>query len=306
MTPATRSPKPEAWSLEDLWREHRRFAVSVAAALVVFFAGLSAVWSTDGAAQRIARRNREMEAEIRALSGAIAGREGREAGVAAALRERVGPALRASVELEARPAFSLEEGASPFIAYRQAIEVVELSRAEALRRNIACPEDLGFVKDPPEERVRLHIASADLIERALSAAVAARVRAIESLRPADPEYVRLSEEEGAEAEEGSADAAPWLRRLPVRLVARGTLDALELLLSRFQRPGSCLELSGLKVSRAAAGPATEAAAEGGAELRFELELGALALVPPGEAKAARAAAPGARRAAPVRPGGRLR
>jgi hypothetical protein len=286
---------------EDIWREHKRFIVAVAAGLVAFLGGLSIVSSIDAAARRVTRQNQAMEGEIRSISDQLVGREGFEGGVAVALEKEVGPATRAAVEFQPREAFALKEGDSPFIVYRLAIEQVEKARSEAARRNIGCPEDLGFVKDPPEERVRVHIAGADLAERVLSALVAVGIRSIETFRPGEADYVAVAdagERPGGGggpapgADEGTE--APLLRRIPLRVVAVGGLDALETFLSGFQRGRSCLEVSALKIVRAQEGL-----------LRFDVELAALTLVPAAEAKAAKAAVGGQRRGVP-RSGGRLR
>ena len=290
-------------AFEDIWREHQRFILSAAVGLVAFFGGLSLVWSIDDKVRVVAKQNKETEREIRDAAVDISGREGFEAGVAQALDRDVGPATRAAVEFQPRAAFALKEGDSPFIVYRQAIEEVEKARGEALRRNISCPEDLGFVKDPPEDRVRIHIAGADLAERVLGALVAVGVKGIESFRPGDADYVRAVEEPepskdapAPPAEGGAAvPEAPMLRRLPLRVVGLGSVDALELFLSGFQRTGSCLELSALRTVRAGEGL-----------VRFDVEVAALTLVPAAEAKAAKATTPRGGTRGVTRPGGRLR
>ncbi len=292
-----------AIAFEDIWREHKRFIVAVAAGLVAFLGGLSTVSSIDDAARRTQARNREMESDIRALSDAISGREGQEAGIARALEREVAPETREAVEFAARPEYALKSGDSPFIVYRQAIERVETVRAEALRRNIGCPEDLGFVKDPPEDRVHVYLAGADLAERALQALVQVEARRVESFRPGEAEYVRIVDEPepppgggaGAGDAGGGAPEPPVLRRLPLRFTAVGSVDALENLLSGFQRPRSALELGALKVTRAGEGL-----------LRFDVEVAALTLVPAAEMRAAKASAAGGRKPPPRPGGGRLR
>lgn len=296
-------------AFEDIWREHKRFIIAIGAGAIAFFGGLSTVWSIDDAVRRVTKQNLTTEADIRDLIANISGREGSEAGIAIALDKDVTPATRDAVQFRPRDAFALKEGDSPFIVYRSAIEEVERARAEALRRNISCPEDLGFLKDPPEERVRVHIVGADLAEKALSALVGVGVKGIEGFRPGDPEYVKLVEEpEQKDPLTGQpvpppADAGPeplWLRRIPLRITATGSLDALERFLSGFQTHGTALEVGALKVARAAEGA-----------VKFDVEVAALTLVAAAEAKAA--AKPGSgsqqrpgQRPTIQRPGSRLR
>jgi hypothetical protein len=291
-------------AFEDIWREHKRFIVSVGAGLIAFFGGLLLVSSVDEKTKAARKQINTSEADIRTAVGELAGREGSEAGVAIALDKEVGPAIKAAVEFQPRPAFTLKEG-DPLLVYRQAIEEVEKARAEALRRNISCPEDLGFVKDPPEDRVRVHVIGADLAERVLGALVAVGVKSIEAFRPGEVDYVRTVDEpepgkEGAPQPPAGAAAAEgsepdMLRRIPLRFTAVGPVDALERFLSSFQIAKSALELAAFRVSRAGEGL-----------VRFEVEVAALALVPAAEAKAAKSAQSGGRRGGLQRLGGRSR
>jgi len=292
-------------ALEDIWREHKRFILAVGIGTAVYFTGLSWVWATDRQTALFVRQARETEAEIRALSDGLAGREGFEEGVGLALENEVAPAIRDAVEFRSRPEFALKEGDSPFIVYRRAIEQVEAARTEGKRRNMTLPEDFGFEKDPPEERVRVHIAGADLVERVLAALVATGFRSVETLRVGSAEYVRTVEEAEKRAPTGDpvldgvpekpAAEPPVLRRLPVRVAASGPLDAVELFLSGFQRAGSLLEVAGLRVTRAPDGQA-----------RIDADLAAVSLVPAAEAKAARGAPGGPGRRPGARPGGARR
>jgi hypothetical protein len=135
----------------------------------------------------------------------------------------------------------------------------------------------------------------------LAALLETGVRSIDVFRPAEPEYVAL----GAGAGE-KADDAPVLRRLPVRFSVTATLDQVQALLGRFQRPGSCLELAAARIARAG-DPAGGGAASEGTLLRAELEVAGLTLVPASEARlgaGSGAAAPGVRRGLIPRAGGR--
>src|SRR4051812_39785406 len=228
---------PPLPSFEDVWREHKRFLVSVAGGLVVFFVGLSWAWSIDAQVRKTEQQNREIEAEIGSAGEKLTGREGYEAGAGITLERDLAPEVRTAVEFQPRPAFALKEGDSPFIVYGQAIAQVEATGKDALRQNISCPDDFGFVKEPPEERVRVYIAGADLVERVLAALVGVRVKAIESLKPGEADYVPVVDEpfDGAQGRpatgEGQAPPAaesPVLRRLPVHFAATGSLDALEM------------------------------------------------------------------------------
>jgi hypothetical protein len=280
-------------ALEDIWREHKRFVLAVGLGTIGFLGGIWSAWAVDDGAAKIAKRNRSSESEIRALSGDVAGREGYEAGVALALENEIRPATSASVEFQPRPEFALGEKDSPFIKYGQAIDEVKKTRAEALRRNIACPEDFGFVTEPPEDRVRVHIASADLVERVLFQLVLTGVKSIETLRPGEPDYVRAVEEPEAKDGASSAPTAPpagdaaaeppMLRRLPVHVAAIGSVDALERFLSAFQVGKSCLELAALRVVR-----------QGEGVVRFEVDLAALTLVSAAEARTVKPAGSGRR------------
>lgn len=294
-----------ALSFEDIWREHKRFIVAVGAGAIVFFSGLSWVWATDATVAAYVRQGRQTETEIRSLVDQLAGREGFEEGVAIALEKEIAPAARDAVEFRSRPAFALKEDDSPFIVYRQAIEQCEAARAEAKRRNMSVSEDFGFVKDPPEDRVRVHIAAADLLERVLSALIATGFRSVETLRVGEADYSRTVEEPerapgtdpaaGGAAEPAGGPEPPALRRLPVRISAVGSIDSVELLLSGFQRQGAALEVVSLRLARTA-----------DAAVRLDAQLAALSLVPPAEAKTARAAAAGGARRPTARPGGRIR
>jgi hypothetical protein len=283
-------------SFEDIWREHKRFILAVGSGAIVYFSGLSWVWATDATVASYVRQGRQTETEIQSLADQIAGREGFEEGVAIALEKEIAPAARDAVEFRSRPAFALKEGDSPFIVYRQAIEQCEAARTEAKRRNMNVPEEFGVVKDPPEDRVRVHIAGADLLERVLS------TRSVETLRGGEPDYSRTVEEPeekpGAEAPPADAPAAaepPALRRLPVRVSATGSVDAVELFLSGFQRSGAALEVVSLRIARTSDGL-----------VRLDAEVAALSLVPAAEAKSARPASAGRTGRTPARTGGRIR
>lgn len=292
---------------EEIWREHKRFLIAVGAGLIAFFGGLSIVSSVEDGARKVARQNRETENEIRSIGDEIAGREGLESGVGGALEKTVSPEIRAAVEFHPRPAYVPTQGKDQMIVYAEAIEQVEKMRAEALRRNIATPDDfgLGAKEDKPaEERVRVLIAGADLVERVLTALVAVNVRSIETVKPGEPDYVKIvpggdmGDPPHDWGEKEPIETAPYLRRLPLRVVAQASFDALETFLAGFQRAGSTLELAGMRLTRAEDGI-----------VRFDLELMALTLVQPAEAKAAKASGGpgGARpRTGGPRPGGRLR
>src|SRR5207302_1937951 len=78
--------------------------------------------------------------------------------------------VRGSVEFTPRPEFTLNEGDSPSLVYLRVRDRVHgARRAELLRRNIACPEDLGLILNPAEEHMREAIAVADLADRLLGA-----------------------------------------------------------------------------------------------------------------------------------------
>lgn len=223
--------------------------------------------------------------------------------MAETLAGAIGPAARAAVEFTARPDFTLNEGDSPSLVYLRVRDRVQgARRAELLRRNISCPEDLGLLLNPAEDRMREAIAVADLADRVLGALLEANVRQVEVFRPGEAEYVTTGEAEGAEGSKAAEDA-PCVRRLPLRFAVAAPLGDVQALLVRFQRAGSCLEVAAARVSRlgtqAGAGP------DGGL-LRAELEVAALTLVPAAEARLAgsKTAAPANRRGLTPRGGSR--
>ncbi len=281
-------------SMEDIWAEHRRFIVAVgggAAALLVAFAAIARV---DAEAARAVKENRRIEREIEEIADLLEGCEGHEAGVARALASAFGAEIRAAVELAPRPAFRLpERGAaagapSPYLAYHQAIEIVKAARADAVRRGMACPDDLGLLEQPPEERLAEALAFADLVERLLRAALESGLARVESVRPLDVRHV-FPGEGGAPAEPAAESGALALRRFPVRLEATGGTAAVARFLDAIRAPGACFEVADARLSRAA----------GEGMVALSIEAAGISLVPASEARAATASAGGA-----SAPGGR--
>lgn len=294
-------------SLEDIWREHRRFILSVGGGAVVFLAGLSAIAGVEGRAAAVAKENRRLEREIEELSEELAA-EPYEAGVAEALAATIGPGVRAAVELSPREGFALAEGASPYLVYKAVLDQVLATRGEGLKKNIPIPEDLGFPANPPEERIREAIAVADAADRVLRALILADVRQVESFRPGEVDYVStdVEDEPGRDRKRPPGDELV-LRRIPIRAAFTSTLEKLQTILAAFQRSGSCYELAGARLARVAPAAGAERG-DGPALVRADLELAALALVPPSEAPAldrrGPSQAPGARRGLAPRGGGR--
>jgi hypothetical protein len=290
-------------SLEDIWRLHRRFIVAVAGGAIVFLVGLSIVAKVEAAAAAVAKENRRTSGEIEEVAEELVGREPFEAGMADTLAHTIGPATRAAVEFTPRAEFVLGEADSPFLAYQRVRERVQgARRADLLRRNISCPEDLGLNLQPAEDRVKEAIAVADLADRVLGALLETGVRQIEVFRPGEPEYLAIG---GAEdAPEAKAEEAPVLRRLPLRFAALAPLADIQGLLARFQRSGACLELAAARIQRAG-GPAGAGPQDAGL-LRVEVEVAALTLVPAAEARLSgpKAGAAPARRGLAPRGGGR--
>jgi hypothetical protein len=266
-------------SVEEIWAEHRRFIVAAGCGGAVFLLGLSAIAGIDAQASRAARENRRVEREIEDLADFLEGREAYEAGLAEALARDVGPSVRAGVEFVPRAEFRPPaEGVSPYLAYHEALEKVKATRAEAVRRGLLCPEDLGLVAQPPEDRIKEALALADLVDRVLGVVLESGARRIDAIRPGDAEYVLLA----AAGDEAAPPAdALALRRLAVRIEVVGEIGAIESVLAAVARPGKSLEVGGASIARAAApgGPGP-----GDGLLRLSVEFAGVSLVPATEAR----------------------
>ncbi len=302
------------FDLDDIWREHKKFILAAGGGLVGFLALLVVAGMIRGDSDKKTRENQVRERRIQDAIDELGDREAYEAGVERTLKDVVRQA-RAQLELVPRPEFELKPGeADPYLAYHRVLERVEAAAAEADRRNIPRPQDLGFVKQPPsEERVPEHLVSLDLGERVLKAAIEAGVTKIDAFRPREAEYERPVEAEAGDAgteEPGTGtsagtgtdggDGGPLvLRRVALDVAVTGPLDAIVTLLAELSRSGRFLEVAALEMLRASDGL-----------VRAELTLGGLTLVTEAEATAAGAAKgsreEGGGRRRLVRPGERRR
>ncbi|GIW71031.1 MAG: hypothetical protein KatS3mg102_0573 [Planctomycetota bacterium] len=264
-------------ALEELWRQHRRFILSVAVALLAVLLGLAAAGTLAAQTRALEQQAARLEREIEDLASALAGREGFEKGLERVLAESVEPARRAALELRRRPPFEVRGADSPFLAYHRALELVSKRREQARKRGIACPEELGLVRQPPAERVELALAHADAVEHLLGRLVEHGVAHIVRLRAGEPRFEPLLEPEGRRAEPPAR--APVLRQLPIELELLASPEACARLIADLLRPGAVFEVAGVEIRR-----------ERDDRLRLRLELAALATVPYEQARAAAGAA----------------
>jgi hypothetical protein len=271
-------------SFEDIWRLHKRFILSVGGGLAALLVGLSVVGAVSASADKQRRQAQSIERDVEDLVSALAGREGFEAGLARVLGERVGPELRSRLELPRREAFQVRAGDSPYVAYGRVLELVGKGREEARRKGIACPDDLGLPRQPPEERLAEALAHADVAEHVLRLLVDRGVEKIGRFAPGSARFERLVETgtgAGAGRAEPPADELV-LRRLPVVFEAVASADRVTALLADFQTAGQALEVVAAKLART-----------DGDRVVVACEVAALALVPAAEARLGESAAGGA-------------
>ncbi len=273
--------------LEAIWHAHKPFILKLIAGAVVFLGLMSARGSLEDSAARLASANASAQATLVDKAAQLEDAEGLEKGRAAALGERLEPALTRALLWRADSQFVLPEGeASPALFYASALSkaVGEVQR-HAARWNARVPRGaagLGLPEEVTDAAVPEALARADLARRVVSALLDAGVREVAAVDPQEARY---------EARQGDERS---LRVLPLRVSFTAGPRQLDAALAAFQVEGAFLEVDRCELLRAE-GP--------GGSLQVELSLLALDIVAQAPSEAVRGPA---RQASGASGGGRLR
>lgn len=256
-------------TLERLLSEHRRFVVALLGGLLVFVIGFVVIRSIEASTIKLERANARRAGNIKGLIADVQGREGFEQGLEQALMRRIGPEVRGTVEFAVRDTYKIPEGQNPFLTYHQGLKQIDEARESALRKGIKVPEAFGLTREPAEDRVGEQLAQLDVIERIVRAAEKLGLAQIVSLKPGPIAYVPIGAAEGADPAPAGSSRPTFLRRLPVEVTVIGGMDAAQLFLAGFDRPGQVLELASFTVAKEG---------ENGEQVKLAAEFAGLALV----------------------------
>lgn len=249
-----------AVDFEAIWHTHKRFILQVAGGALAFSVLLGWRGSIAAEATRMAKANAGQQAELQDDLGGLLGAEGLEKGRAAALGERLEPAVLDALLWRPDEGFVLPKGEKSGLMYysdvaSRAAKAVADKAAESNAQVPTTTQALGLVTEPEEARVPEALAQVDLVRRLVLRLLAAGVRNVSRVELLDATY---------QAREGG-----YLRQLPARLTFRARSETLARALGELQVAGSFVEVLGCRVTR-------ERGA--GEPLLVELEVQALATV----------------------------
>ncbi|MCO5171033.1 MAG: hypothetical protein M9894_32315 [Planctomycetes bacterium] len=273
-----------AVDFEAIWHTHKRFILQVAGGALAFSVLLGWQGGIAAAATRAAKANAGQQAELQDDLAGLLGAEGLEKGRAAALAERLEPAVLDALLWRADEGFVLPKGEKAgAMFYSQAAGKAASDVARhAQTWNAQVPttsQALGLVTEPDEARLPEALAQADLARRLVIRLLDAGVRNVTRVELPDASYVARDGERG------------FLRLLPARVTFRARTETLARALGELQVAGSFVEVLGCTVTR-------ERGA--GEPLLVELEVQALATVEQAPVAAVSAGTPAGGRRGPRR------
>ncbi|MGE0711114.1 MAG: hypothetical protein AB7N76_07100 [Planctomycetota bacterium] len=227
---------------EAIWHTHKPFILKVLGGALLFLILTGARSSIASGAAQQAKKNASQQAAVQDKISQLRNAEGLEKGRAAALTDKLEPALAETLLWKTSDAYAPKAGdASPALFYdnarHQAIGAIE---RHAARWNAQVPKGaagLGLREEVPADEVPEALAWADLVHRVVVKLLDAGVRNIGAVSPGEPRYV---------AREG--DGA-FLRELPLALTFQGDVSLVAKALGAFQGAGEFLEVGACRLNR---------------------------------------------------------
>lgn len=236
-----------ALDFEEIWQEHRRFIVSVAAGAAIF-SGLSyARASVETSCDRTARANASEQERLQSDLGLLEGKEGLEKGRRDGLTKSH-EAVMASLAWDAEEPFKLPAGEKnlPIFVAGAANAAAEAIGRRSDRDGVKAPrtaQELGIdAADAKDDAARAQelLARADVVKRVVLAAIEAGARRVGPVRQAESRYLD---------QPAKGDKPQFLRVLPIKVSLEIDAKGLAKLLDRFEEKGRFLEVNGLRASR---------------------------------------------------------
>ncbi len=225
--------------LNDIWQEHKKFIIAVAAGLLVFLIGETIIGSSyTSKVQASERTLSSQRASLRQVKPTAKNlREIRDVQSDLAARWQ---AASEKLIFQSGKRFELrDDEARPDDVYFNVVNEVKREVEEAAeRRNIQLPDNLGLPATTPRtrEEAKRYLRALDVVQRVVRLAVEADVLAITDIDI--PKGATRSKRNRR-----SRDDADFLERLELRFRVRGSAPSLVRLVESLQAPASYLVLA---------------------------------------------------------------
>ena len=228
---------------QSLWYEHKRFVLSVGLGVAVLSILLSAAASIEATTMQLRRETEADAISIEEGVDSLLGKEGKSLGLASVLTEEALPKLLAEVTWDLAPEYLVPPDEPNAYGYYADVlpRALRSVKDQAQVRNVRYPSNLGFPDEiddslVPETLVQLHIARTIAI--ALAKGGATNIEAIDAHTAVFEDLPQV--DFLLDGETSDSSSGRWLRRLPFRVVWRGSIESLYAFLAEFGVQGRLL------------------------------------------------------------------